>query len=91
MLGILNIIKKGVFLINPITSRQLQILKFIRDFFLEHSFPPSLREIGLSFKIAPSSVLDHLKTLEKKGFIRRTPFKGRCIEILKKIPECHES
>ena len=66
------------------TSRQLEVLNFIRYFFNHHGFPPSLREIGGYFKIAPSSVFDHLKALEKKGFIRRIPLKPRCLEILKK-------
>lgn len=84
MLGILIITNKDINLINLITSRQLQILQFIKLFFRDHGFPPSLREIGSNFQIAPSSVLDHLKALEKKGFIRRLPFKPRCLEILKK-------
>lgn len=67
-----------------LTSRQTQILNFIRDFFKRQGFAPSIREIGQSFKIAPSSVLDHLKALEKKGAIRRLPFKGRCLEVLRK-------
>ncbi len=66
-----------------LTDRQTEILDFIGSFFSSHSFPPSLREIGGYFHIAPSSVFDHLKALEKKGFIRRLPFKPRCLEILK--------
>lgn len=71
-------------MINLLTSRQHQIFDFIRAFFKANGFAPSLREIGESFKIAPSSVFDHLRALEKKGFIRRLPFKGRCLEILRK-------
>jgi len=71
-------------LTNGLTSKQQAILKFISFFSGENGFPPSLREIGTSFKIAPSSVLDHLKALERKGFIKRHPFKPRCLEILKK-------
>ncbi len=66
-----------------LTNRQQEIFGFIRSFFTEHGFPPTLREIGGYFKIAPSSVLDHLKALERKKYIRRIPLKPRCLEILK--------
>ena len=66
-----------------LTQRQNSILSFIAGFLSEHGFPPSIREIGANFSIAPSSVLDHLKALERKGFIRRIPAKQRCLEILK--------
>lgn len=72
-------------LTNGLTSKQLAILKFISVFSGKNGFPPSIREIGTGFKIAPSSALDHLKALEKKGFIKRLPLKPRCLEILKKI------
>ena len=67
----------------PLTSKQLEILNFVSSYKSEKGFPPSIREIGTFFKIAPPSVLDHLRALEKKGFIRRVPFKPRCLEILK--------
>ncbi len=76
-----------VYLLNKLTAKQNQILVFISRFFKEHSFPPSIREIGANFKIAASSTLDHLKALEKKGFIKRIPAKPRCLEILKKAEE----
>ena len=67
-----------------LTNRQAEILGFIIYFFNAHGFPPTLREIGGNFKIAPSSVLDHLKALERKKYIKRIPLKPRCLEILKK-------
>ena len=66
-----------------LTQKQLDILECIVAFTKEKGYPPSIREIGTSFHIAPPSVLDHLRALEKKGFIRRLPFKPRCLEILK--------
>ncbi len=71
-------------LANGLTLRQQAILSFINLFSTQNGFPPSIREIGTNFKIAPSSVLDHLKALEKKGFIKRLPFKPRCLEVLRK-------
>ena len=69
---------------NLLTLRQHEILSFIRQFSSANGFPPSIREIGKNFKIASSSVFDHLKALEKKGFIRRVPQKPRCLEVLKR-------
>lgn len=69
---------------NGLTSRQNQVMAFIVGFSQMNGFAPSIREIALTFQIAPSSVLDHLKALERKGFIKRQPSKSRCLEILRK-------
>ena len=74
----------GPILINGLTQRQNAVMLFVHNFFKTNGFAPSIREIGASFKIAPSSVLDHLKALERKGFIKRLPSKSRCLEILRK-------
>ena len=71
-------------LANGLTQRQNQVMVFIVGFYKSNGFAPSIREIGISFKIAPSSVFDHLKVLERKGFIKRVPSKSRCLEILRK-------
>lgn len=67
-----------------LTEKQQLILSYIKEFTGIHGFPPSIREIGEAFRIAPPSVLSHLKAIEKKGFIRREPFKPRCLEIINK-------
>jgi repressor LexA len=72
-----------------LTQKQDAVFLFIKAFILKHGFPPSIREIGLHFQIAPPSVLSHLKAIERKGFIRRHPLKPRCLEILK--PEQHKA
>jgi repressor LexA len=57
---------------NSITTRQQEILDFIRDKIENRGFPPSIREIGEEFKIiSPNGVMCHLKALERKGFIER--------------------
>ena len=69
---------------NGLTARQTEVFLYIDQFARLNGFSPSIREVGANFKIAASSVLEHLKALEKKGFIRRLPFKPRCLEILRK-------
>lgn len=85
MLGILLIMSRQTS--HSLTPRQKEILNFLYAFSSSNGFPPTIREIGQKFSIAPPSVLDHLKALERKDFIRRRPFKPRCLELLKKIWE----
>lgn len=66
-----------------ITSKQEEILNYIKDEILERGFPPTVREICQTVGLkSTSSVHSHLESLEKNGFIRRDPTKPRAIEIL---------
>ena len=48
----------------------------------ERGYPPSVREIGEAVGLnSPSTVHNHLATLQKLGFIRRDPTKPRAIEV----------
>jgi len=62
------------------TPRQQSILDTIRDFRREHGYPPSVREIGERVGLSSSSTVQcHLRTLEKKGLIKRDPTKPRAL------------
>jgi repressor LexA len=62
------------------TPRQQAILDTIKDFTREHGYPPSVREIGERVGLSSSSTVQcHLRTLEKKGLIRRDPTKPRAL------------
>jgi repressor LexA len=62
------------------TERQRRILEVIREFTAERGYPPSVREIGERVGLSSSStVQSHLKTLERRGFIRRDPTKPRAL------------
>ena len=51
-----------------LTPRQKEIYDFIRDKIESRGYGPTVREIGLAFKIqSPNGVMCHLKALEKKG------------------------
>jgi len=66
-----------------LSTRQTQILEFIRHFVRDHSYPPSVREIGDGVGITSTSVVDYnLRVLAKRGYIRRDPDISRGIEIL---------
>jgi repressor LexA len=63
-----------------LTDRQQQILDFIAESINARGFPPTLREIGEHFGIrSTNGVNDHLKALEKKGYLRREDLKSRAM------------
>src|SRR5438128_1567546 len=64
-----------------LTSRQKDIYDFLLKTIREKGYAPSIPEIGRQFKIASTNgVSDHLKALERKGYIRRVG--KRAIEVL---------
>lgn len=66
-----------------ITSKQQEILEYIKQEILQRGYPPAVREICEAVKLkSTSSVHAHLETLEKNGYIRRDPTKPRAIEIV---------
>ena len=66
----------------PLTDRQRRIYGFIRDQIQTESRPPTMREIGECFDIrSTNGVRDVLAVLEKKGYIRKTPYLSRGIEL----------
>jgi repressor LexA len=73
-------------LIVMLTSRQQEILNFIRHRVTTRGGAPSLREIMDHFGFSsPATVSGHLDLLEKKGAIRREPGRMRNI-ILPGVP-----
>jgi repressor LexA len=63
-----------------LTDRQLEVLRFIAREIEERGYPPTIREIGEALHIASTNgVNDHLKALEKKGFLTRDPVKSRAL------------
>lgn len=68
---------------DKMTSKQQEILEYIKDTILRKGYPPAVREICQAVHLkSTSSVHSHLTALEEKGFIRRDPTKPRTIEIL---------
>jgi repressor LexA len=67
----------------PVEGRQRQILEFLRTHARQHSYPPTVREIGHAVGLSSSStVQNHLNALESKGLIRRDPTKSRTVEVV---------
>jgi repressor LexA len=66
-----------------LTQKQKQILDYITGFIKEKNYPPSIREIAEYFKITPKGAYDHLKAIEKKGYIKTEKNRSRAIELIK--------
>lgn len=70
----------------PLTTRQREVLEFVRQFMAKAGYPPTVREIGAHFGFVPRSIFDHLKALERKGYLRRTASKSRSLQLLDTAP-----
>src|SRR5271156_1465653 len=59
---------------SSLTERQRTILNVIRASVTSRGYPPSIREIGDAVGLtSTSSVAHQLRTLERKGYLRRGP------------------
>jgi repressor LexA len=65
-----------------LTSRQQDVLEFIRTFTARHGVPPTVREIGDEFRVTPRAAFDHLRALERKGMLQRRAAAGRTSRAL---------
>lgn len=66
-----------------LTEKQQFILQFIESFILDQGYPPTIREIGDKFEITAKGAYDHIKAIEKKGYIKCEKNRSRAIELLK--------
>ncbi len=63
-----------------LTDRQLEVLRFIAHQIEDSGYPPTIREIGEALDIrSTNGVNDHLKALERKGYLSRDPVKSRAL------------
>ncbi|NLU81416.1 transcriptional repressor LexA [Rhodococcus sp. HNM0569] len=65
-----------------LTARQRKVLDVIRASVADRGYAPSIREIGDAVGLtSTSSVAHQLRTLERKGFLRRDPNRPRAVDI----------
>lgn len=68
---------------DDLTTRQRRVLEIIRSWVDEVGYPPSVREIGDAVGLtSTSSVAHQLRTLERKGYLRRDPNRPRAVGML---------
>jgi repressor LexA len=65
-----------------LTPRQRRVLEVIRDWVERFGYPPSVREIGDAVGLTSTSSVHHqLRTLERKGYLRRDPHRTRAVDV----------
>lgn len=69
-----------------LSSKQKQILAFLRRFREDKDYPPTIRDILKGCGISSTSVVDYnLKILEREGHIRRDREVSRGIELMDRV------
>lgn len=69
-----------------LTDKQKKALAFIQTEIRQHGRPPTLREIGAEIGISSTNGVRYLlDTLQRKGFLQRSPMLSRAIELSSRV------
>lgn len=69
-----------------ITPRQMEILRYIRDYRSQNGYSPTMQEIGDSLGLTKVTVFEHVGALEKKGaLLRGAKHKARSLQVSPKV------
>lgn len=73
-----------------LTDRQEMVLKYIESSISQRGYPPTLREIGNFMGIrSTNGVNDHLRALERKGYLAREDMKSRALRPTRAVVGAH--
>ncbi|MFI5238867.1 MAG: transcriptional repressor LexA [Gemmatimonadales bacterium] len=65
------------------TRLESSVYQYLLDFTAEHTYQPSIRDIGKQFEIkSTKTVSDLLQSLARKGYIERDPSRSRGVRLL---------
>jgi repressor LexA len=68
---------------DQLTATERRVYEYLIDFLAEHTYQPSIREIGRRFQIkSTKTVSDVLQGLARKGFIERDPARSRGVRLV---------
>ena len=68
---------------DTLTATERKVYNYLLDFLAEHTYQPSVRDIGKRFKIkSTKTVSELLQSLADKGFIERDPARSRGVKLL---------
>ncbi|MFW5800792.1 MAG: transcriptional repressor LexA [Spirochaeta sp.] len=65
-----------------LTKRQYEVFAFIEGYIESHSYPPTMREVAAALSVSVKAAYDHIDSLQKKGWIRRSAHQSRSLELL---------
>lgn len=67
----------------PLTPIEEELYRFLIDFLAEHTYQPSVREIGRALRIpSTKSVADLLTALSAKGYVHKEPGRSRGLSLV---------
>ncbi len=70
-----------------LTPRQLEIVRFIRDYVAEHDYAPTYQEIADHLGVSRPTVFEHIEALQAKGALSREPTRSRAIILSREVAE----
>ena len=74
-------------LAEPLTPRQLQLLKAIADFKASQCYSPTIGELASELGVSRSTTFEHIAELRRKGQLRACPGKARSLKLTSKAQE----
>lgn len=73
---------------NGLTQRQAQIYSFLQEYHRREGVVPTLQEICKHFRFkSVNAAREHLRLIERKGLLHRSPGRPRAIKLAIKLPE----
>lgn len=73
-----------------LTPKQKRILDFITAFTKKKDYAPSLEEIGNKFSLVISTVHQHVKALQTKGYLKKEENQPRGVSLFEEKPDSTE-
>lgn len=64
-----------------LTRKQAVIFQWIKSYIASAGFAPSIREVADFFQMSIRGAYDHIKALEKKGYVTHLPKTARTLRI----------
>jgi len=68
-------------MVESVTEKQESVLNFIMNRISNDGQVPSIRELAKHFQVNIRAIQDHLKALERKGYVKRKPGLARGLEL----------
>jgi repressor LexA len=68
---------------DKLTEKQEKVFKYIKEYTIENSFPPTLKELAEKFKVTIGTMQDYVFVLQKKGYVVHEKNTARGFRIIK--------
>lgn len=72
---------------DKLTEKQEKVFKYIKEYAVENSFPPTLKELAEKFKVTIGTMQDYVFVLQKKGYVVHEKNTARGFRIIKDTEE----